>query len=140
MPVRAFLDTNVLVYAYDLHDPQKQKKAQNLLAEGIEQENVVLSVQVLSEFFNAVTRNNEQPMTTDEAQEIIAVVSILPIEEIDLTMVNRAIDTRKTYQISYWDALIVAAAERAKCKTILSEDLNEGQSYHGIVVINPFTQ
>ena len=140
MQDRAFLDTNVLVYAYDTHDRDKQKKAQNLLTEGIEQENMVLSAQVLSEFFNAVTRNIEHPMTADEAQEIIGVVSILPVEEIDLTMVNRAIDTHKTYQISYWDALIIAAAERAESQTILSEDLNEGQTYHGIVVINPFTQ
>jgi predicted nucleic acid-binding protein len=53
-------------------------------------------------------------------------------------MVNRAIDTHKMYQISYWDSLIIAAAERAECKSILSEDLNDGQTYHGIQVSNPF--
>lgn len=135
---KAFLDTNILVYAYDEYDPQKQKKAQALLTDGIGQENVVLSVQVLGEFFNVVTRHITQPMSPDEAQDIIATLSILSIQDIDLTMVNRAIDTHKMYQISYWDSLIVAAAERAECKSILSEDLNDGQTYHGIQVSNPF--
>jgi predicted nucleic acid-binding protein len=135
---KAFLDTNILVYAYDQYDPQKQKKAQSLLTDGMEQENIVLSVQVLGEFFNVVTRHIRQPMSSDEAQEIISTLSVLSIQDIDLTMVNRAIDTHKMYQISYWDSLIIAAAERAECKSILSEDLNDGQTYHGIQVSNPF--
>ena len=67
-------------------------------------------------------------------------MSILPVQEIDLALVNRAIDTHKTYQISYWDALIVSAAERANCTLILSEDLGDGQAYHDIMVRNPFTE
>jgi predicted nucleic acid-binding protein len=135
---RAFFDTNVLVYAYDKHEPEKQKKAQELLIDAIVQENAVLSVQVLSEFFNAMTRHIKSPMTADEAQSIIATFSVLPVETIDLAMVYRAIDTHKLYRISYWDSLIVAAAERAECKKILTEDLSDGQAYHGIVVSNPF--
>ncbi len=69
-------------------------------------------MQVLGEFFNVVTRNIPQPMTPSEVKEIISTISILPVQEIDLTMVNRAIDTHKMYQISYWDALIVSAAEQ----------------------------
>lgn len=137
---RAFLDTNILVYAYDQHEPRKQDKAQELLTNGIEQENLVLSVQVLGEFFNVVTRHISQPLTPDEAREIIAAVSVLPVQEIDLAMVNRAIDTHKMYQIPYWDALIISAAERAGCKTILSEDLNDGQMIHDILVHNPFKE
>jgi predicted nucleic acid-binding protein len=132
------VDTNVLVYAYDKHEPQKQRKAQRLLADGIEQENLFLSVQVLGEFFNVVTRHIPQPMSPDETQEIINSLSILPVQEIDLAMVNRAIDTHQTYQISYWDSLIVSAAERAGCTMIVSEDLSAGQAYHNIRVINPF--
>ena len=137
---RAFLDTNILVYAYDQHEPHKQRKAQELITDGIEQESLLLSVQVLGEFFNAVTRHIPQPMTPDEAREIISTISILPVQEIDLAMVNRAIDTHKTYQISYWDALIVSAAERAGCTFILSEDLSDGQTYHDILVRNPFSE
>jgi predicted nucleic acid-binding protein len=119
---RAFLDTNILVYAFDQHEPHKQRKAQELIIDGIEQENLFLSVQVLGEFFNVITRHISQPMTPDEAREIIGAMSILPVQEIDLTLVNRAIDTHKTYQISYWNALIVSAAERAGCTVILSEE------------------
>jgi predicted nucleic acid-binding protein len=139
MSDKAFLDTNILVYAYDQHDPHKQRKAQALITDGIEKETLLLSVQVLGEFFNVVTRYIPKPMPAEEAHEIIATISILPVQEIDLAMVNRAIDAHKTYQISYWDALIVSAAERAGCTSIISEDLNDGQTYHDIVVYNPFT-
>jgi predicted nucleic acid-binding protein len=138
MSDRAFLDTNILVYAYDEHELQKQSKAQGLLIDGIEQENVVLSVQVIGEFFNVVTRHIPQPMSAEQAQGIIDMLSILPVQEIDLAMVNRTIETHKTYQISYWDSLIVSAAERAGCSMIISEDLSAGQTYHNILVHNPF--
>jgi predicted nucleic acid-binding protein len=134
---RAFLDTNILVYAYDTHETEKQMIAQAILAEGIEKENLVLSVQVLGEFFNVVTKHIKSPMSPDEAQDVIKTIGHLPVQDIDLSMVNRAIDIHRTYQISYWDSLIVAAAERTNCSTILSEDLNEGQMYHGILIRNP---
>jgi len=135
---RVFLDTNILVYAYDQHDPQRQTKAQGLLTDGIKQENLFLSVQVLGEFFNVVTRHIPQPMSPSEAKEIINTLNILPIQEIDMTMVKRAIDTHEMYRISYWDSLIVSAAERTGCRIILSEDLSDGQTYHDIQVNNPF--
>ena len=138
MSDRHFLDTNILVYAYDKSEPEKQERAQNLLTDGIEQEHSVLSVQVLGEFFNVVTHHIPQPMTSSEALEIIVMLSILPVQEIDLTMVKRAIDTHETYQISYWDALIVSAAERAGCNRIISEDFSDGQTYQNILVCNPF--
>ena len=138
MSDRTFLDTNVLVYAYDRSDPQKQAKAQGVLTDGIEQENVVLSVQVLSEFFTVVTRRIKEPMSSEEAQQVIGILSVLPVQEIDVTMVNRAIDAHKRHQISYWDSLIIAAAERAGCERLLSEDLTDGQVYDGVLVGNPF--
>lgn len=140
MSDKAFLDTNILVYAYDHHEPGKQKIAQKLITDGIKKENLFLSVQVLGKFFNVLTRQIPQPMTSDEAQEIIATVSYLPVQEIDLVMVNRAINVHKRYQISYWDALIVSAAERAGCMLIISEDLSNDQLYHNIAVHNPFTE
>jgi predicted nucleic acid-binding protein len=104
----------------------------------MEGEFAVLSVQVLGEFFNVVTRRIPTPLSVEAVLEVIDLISILPVVEIDLAMVKRAIDTHKHYGITYWDSLIVAAAERAGCKKILSEDLNDGQSYHGVVVDNPF--
>ena len=77
-------------------------------------------------------------MSPGEAKEIIDTLSILPVQDIDMTMVKRAIDTHELYRISYWDSLIVSAAERAGCRIILSEDLSDGQTYHHILVNNPF--
>ncbi len=138
MSGKFFLDTNILVYAYDEHDRGKQKKAQSILIEGLEKEIICLSVQVLGEFFSVVTRHTHHIMSPDEAKEIVYTFSILPVQEIDFFMVKRAIYTHKKYGVSYWDSLIIAAAERARCKAILSEDLNDGQNYHSIAVRNPF--
>ena len=138
MPDREFIDTNILVYAYDRHEPEKHSQAQELLTRGIEDETAVLSVQVLGEFFNVVTKRIPHPLSIGEAEEAIDLFSILTVVELNLALVRRAIHTHLQYGITYWDSLIVAAAERAGCRRIFSEDLNPGQSYHGIVVVNPF--
>ena len=135
---RQFLDTNVAVYAYDAAEPAKQAVAQRLLRQGILEENSVISVQVLGEFFNAVTRRIRRPMTVAEASSAVNSIKALPIVDIDAQLVERAIETLRRYGISYWDALIVAAAERSGCRKLLSEDLNSDQLYHGIVVVDPF--
>ena len=132
------MDTNILVYAYDTHEPQKQRRAQELLQRGIEDESVVLSAQVLSEFFTVVTRRIPNPLSIEEAEDALNLVSIPPVIEIDLMLVRRAISIHRRFGITYWDSLIVAAAERAECVQIFSEDLNPGQSYNGIVAFNPF--
>jgi predicted nucleic acid-binding protein len=139
MTAEAFLDTNILVYAYDSSEPRKQAVAQELLTCGLEQESAVLSAQVLGEFFVVITRKVAVPMTPQEARSLVDLFCALPVVDTDISLVRRAIDTRQTYQLSYWDGLIIAAAERAGCRRILSEDLNSGQEYHGIRVDNPFS-
>ena len=138
MTDRDFLDSNILVYAYDRDQPQKQALAQTLLISGIENETSVVSSQVLSEFFTVATRRIPAPLSIDQAEEIINLVGALPVVELDFSLVCRAISTHRQYGISYRDSLIVAAAERARCSRIISEDMNTGQSYHGIVAVNPF--
>ena len=138
MTDRVFLDTNILVYAYDSHEPARQQQAQSVILEGIRCQNAAVSSQVFGEFFTVVTRKIKQPLTASEAQEVIGDLSILDVIDIDLNLVNRAIDTHRQSQISYWDSLIIAAAERASCESLLSEDMNAGQCYNGVVVINPF--
>jgi predicted nucleic acid-binding protein len=133
-----FLDTNILVYAYDKHDLEKQVKAQTLLKTAIKEGSASLSTQVLGEFFVVVTRRIKKSLTVHDAERIIDILSVLPVAEIDLLLVKRAIHTQKSYGISYWDALIVAAAERTGCSKILSEDLNHSQQYNGVLVENPF--
>jgi len=140
MSDRLFLDTNILVYAYDSSEPEKQAKAQTLLIQGIERENTVISAQVLGEFFVVVTRRIQMPLSVEQAEQVIDLLSILPAVEVDLKLVRRAISIHKESQISYWDSLIVSAAERAGCTKILSENLNAGQAYHDVRVENPFDE
>jgi len=138
MTDKIFLDTNVLVYAYDTRDASKQKKAQEILSSAISRDAYFLSVQVLGEFFNVVTRKIQNPMSFIDAKAIIDIFSLMPVLDLDLAMVNRAIDTHVRYDLSYWDALILAAAERAECRQVYSEDFNHKQIYNDIIVINPF--
>ena len=138
MNARTFIDTNILVYAYDSHDPQKRERAHAILKRGIEDETAVLSAQVLSEFFTVVTRRIPNPLSIQEAEDALSLVSVLLVIEIDLWLVRRAIGIHWHYGITYWDSLIVAAAERAECAQILSEDFSSGQTYNGIVAVNPF--
>lgn len=138
MTDRRFLDTNVLVYAFDSHAPLKQRRAQDLLAEALETETGVISTQVLSEFYVVVTSRVKPALSSRDAEEIIRQFAGFHTLDIDRALVMRAIETQRHYAISYWDALILAAAERGRCSVLLSEDLNHGQTYHGIRVVNPF--
>ncbi len=127
------------MYAYDNHFPDKQQRAREIIISAVRSGNGVLSTQVLGEFFTVVTRKIKMPLSIRNARNIIEYLGRMPVQEIDLLIVERAIDTLEQYKISYWDSLIVAAAERAQCKRILSEDLNAEQKYHGIEIVNPFT-
>ena len=140
MAGRDFFDTNVLVYAVGDRDADKQTKSRALLTDAIENDTGTVSAQVLSEFFVISTsaRRVPEPLSHADARLVIEQVSVLPVVEIDVALVRRAIDTCGRYQISYWDGLIVAAAERAGCTRLISEDLNAGQSYNGVMAINPF--
>lgn len=135
---RDFFDTNVLVYGYDRRDPAKRARALDLLGAAIESGTGIVSAQVLSEFFNVVTRRLPDPLSFEVAGTIVGEIAAMQVVEIDVALVQRAIGVCRRYGISYWDSLIVAAAERARCSRILSEDLNHGQSYNGVIVINPF--
>ena len=138
MSDKVFFDSNILIYAYDTRDPIKQNHAQALLLKATESQTAVLSAQVLGEFFVVVTRKIPQPMSSSEAAEVIAELGALEVMPLDFSLVQRAIATREKYGTSYWDSLIISAAESAGCVRIYSEDLNNGQRYHGIEVPNPF--
>ena len=138
MTSRDFFDANVLVYAYDPRNPVKQQRALDLLADALANDTGVLSAQVLAEFFNAVTRKLPSPLSIADAEQAIARFALMPVVPLDLALMQRAVKVCQRYQIAYWDAQIVAAAAIAGCARIISEDLNPGQSYDGVVVVNPF--
>jgi predicted nucleic acid-binding protein len=137
MTARCFVDTNVLVYANDWESPHKQAIAFDTVGSLIEQERMVLSVQVLNEFAAALLRPHFA-FSLDEVREALGVYLRCPVISMDESLTLRAIDARARYQLSLWDGLIIAAAERARCSEILTEDLNHGQAYFGVVARNPF--
>jgi predicted nucleic acid-binding protein len=137
MSGRSFLDTNILVYAYDPTDPRKQRIAQALVSRALAGESVI-SVQVLAEFAATLLHKVAVGRT---AEEMIVLLDILaPIKAIPLDgeMVRRAVEARAKYGIHFYDGMIIAAAERAGSETIWSEELSAGQEYFGVAVANPF--
>lgn len=134
---RAFLDTNVLVYAVDEGEPEKQAVARDLLRTAVDNE-FVLSTQVLSEFYVVVTRKLEVPLPEEVAAQAVDMLGTLAVVPADANLVKAAIRVGRSSQISYWDALVVAAAEAAGCERLLSEDLGDGQSIGEVRVENPF--
>jgi len=136
-PSRAFLDTNVLVYLFDHDAPAKTRRATELL-EQAEPGELVLSAQVLSEFYVVVTRKLERPLDTLHATQAVDWLGLLPIVPIEETLVKAAIQTSRSSQLSYWDGLIVAAAAAGGCERLLTEDLGDAQVIGSVRVENPF--
>ena len=132
-----FIDTNVLIYAVSPAPEDRAKSEIALLA--LRSSQCALSVQVLQEFYVQATRQSRvMPLTHDEAMSFMAALSRYPIQEITLTVLHAAIQLSRRFQISYWDGAIIAAAQALGCDELLSEDLNAGQNYDGVTVVNPF--
>ena len=134
---RQFIDTNVLVYAAvgaGEHEP-KRKRALAL----IDSEEFGTSAQVLQEFFVTVVRKAARPLPASEALEWIEQWVAFPCQQIDHQLVRIAIELSERFLISYWDAVILAAAEALGASTVYSEDLNDGQLYGRVRVVNPFS-
>jgi predicted nucleic acid-binding protein len=136
MHAEAFIDTNVLVYAIssDRAGAAKASAALDL----IENVDFGLSTQVMSEFYVTATQKIARPLSYQKAIDFLQKLRRLPIVDFDTTLVFEAIELEHRYKISYWDAAIVAAAQRLQAATIYSEDLNHGQLYGNSRVTNPF--
>ena len=137
MPV--FVDTNVLVYARDAAATTKQPQAHAWLEHLWRGRTGRLSFQVLQEFYVTVTRKLDPGLTPSDAQaEIRNLLAWRPVP-VDAEVVESAWVLEARYSLSFWDALILAAARAAGCERVLSEDLAEGAVYDGVEVVNPFT-
>jgi len=134
---RFFIDTNIIVYANDARDEMKQARALELVAEYMKSGMGVVSTQVLQEYAHVALNKLHQ------RQDVILRQLVL-LEELNViqqspALIRRAVEIKAAYQVNFWDACIIAAAEHAKCHCILSEDMNTGQFYSGISMQNPFT-
>lgn len=136
--MRAFLDTNVLVYLFDSSSPRKQRRAREVFVERTERDEAVLSPQVLEEFYVTVTRKLAAPVPEDKAERMVRSFAALPVVTTDAALVLAAVVLARRNQLSLWDALIVAAAKAGGASELLSEDLQHGQVIEGIRVVNPF--
>ena len=132
-----FVDTNVLLYAVSRlpGDATKRRRAREVL----ESPELVLSAQVLQEFYVQATRpKGSSGLSHAEAVTFLRGLRHLPVQPITARVVNDALALRERFQINYWDAAILAAARAAGCRTAYTEDLNAGQDYDGVRVMNPF--
>ena len=137
MNASVFFDTNVLVYAA-VGTGKDQRKRERAL-ELIDSHDFGTSAQVLQEFFVTVVRKASRPLSALEAMEWIEQWIAFPCQAIDSQLVRIAIGQSAKYKISYWDAAILVAAEALGARTVYSEDLNDGQRYGRVRVVNPFS-
>ena len=135
---RIFIDTNILVCGHDVDAGQKHQIARSALVELWEQRTGVMSVQVLQEFYVTMTRKVLRPLSPNKVRNIIEDYFSWHIEMNDPLSVLVASRIEENYRISFWDALIVAAASKANVSKILTEDLQAGRLIEGILIENPF--
>lgn len=137
MPAKVFLDANILVYAQDKGSPKKQQRSRDLLAELINSGNGVISTQVLQEYYVASTRKlGVAPLA---AKAVLKTFSAFEVVQVTPALIQEAVDCSILNQLSFWDSLIVAAADAAGCATLYSEDFNPGQMILGVKVVNPYS-
>ena len=133
---RVFVDTNVLTYVFDDAEPVKQARARELLAS--ESRELVVSTQVLQELYVSLTKGRHPIAAPDIAERAVRGAAGYTVVQIDAELVLTGVDVARKHQLSFWDALILAAAARGRCGALLSEDLNAGQVIDGVRVENPF--
>lgn len=136
--MKAFFDTNLLVYLFDADAPSKQARAREVLDREVRAGRAVLSTQVLQEFYVTVTRKLGRPLAPDVAYRAVADLSALPLVQVDRQTILSAIQRCRRDRLSFWDALIVQAALTAGAEILYTEDLQHGRVMDGLQVENPF--
>lgn len=134
----AFFDTNVLVYLFDSASPERQGRARDVFSKRAQRDEVVLSTQVLQEFYVTVTRKLAPPLSADEAERLVRDFAAFPVVSTDAPLVGAAIALSRRHQLSLWDAMIVVAARAGGATELLTEDLQHGQVLEGVRIVNPF--
>jgi predicted nucleic acid-binding protein len=135
---RAFFDSNVLVYLFDEGAPDKQARARELFDEHARTGRIVVSPQVLQEFYVTVTRKLSRPVLPEDALATVTQLSAFPVVPVDSATVLRAIRLHQSASLSFWDALIIQAALEGNCTRVFSEDLQDQRRFGGLTIENPF--
>jgi predicted nucleic acid-binding protein len=136
--VSIFVDTNVLVYARDAGEPDKQPQAARWLEYIWRSQRGRLSTQVLGEYYVTVTRKLRPGLSVEEARrELRSLMAWDPLP-VSAAVIELAWSLQDRFSLSYWDAQILGAAQIAGCSLLLTEDLQDGQVFDGLTVVNPF--
>jgi len=140
MSDKFFVDTNILIYAYDTQAGNKHESCKNKIRELWNDENGVISTQVIQEFYVNVTKKIPKPLSIEQARGILNQYETWQVEIIEAPLVSFASKIQERNQLSFWDSLIIATAVQGNVKVLYSEDLNTGQIIEGIEIINPILQ
>ena len=135
-----FFDTNILVYAIDTRFSDKQKSAIALYSQAVKDRSFVISTQVLVEFFSATTKGKQPLLQRHEAQSQVTALARQRVIPTTANMVVSAMGYAERYQMQWFDALMVDAALSAGATTLYSEDMQHGQRYGSLTVVNPFLE
>jgi predicted nucleic acid-binding protein len=138
MSATVFVDTNVLVYARDRSDEMKQRRAIEWMTGLWELRLGRISVQVLQEYYVTVTRKLVPPREAEDAREDVLSLAAWQPAVIDLETIERGWSLQDRLSLSWWDALIFAAAQRRGCRYLLSEDFQDGLRVDGLTILDPF--
>ena len=138
MSGRAFVDTNVVLYAKDARDERKQSIAEELIARGIREATLVVSAQVLNEFYVNATQKLTPGMAREDARTVCRSLSAVSCEPVTSETIAAAWDVQDRFALSWWDSLIVASALLAGCTQLMSEDIQDGLVIDGLRIVNPF--
>jgi predicted nucleic acid-binding protein len=136
---KIFLDTNILIYAYDVSAGKKHEMAKTILMDLWNSGKGVLSIQVLQEFFVNITKKVSKPLNINTAKDIIKDLLKWDVVMIDGESLLEAVEIHIRHQYSLWDSMILKAAQKGGAVLLLSEDLIHGQTVDGVKIKNPFT-
>jgi predicted nucleic acid-binding protein len=135
---RSFVDSNVVVYSVDANPDERAKRETAMALLASEPDDLVISTQVLQEFYVVVTRKLAYPLDEERAARALRGLAKLDVVGVDVPLVMAAAETSRTAKLSVWDALIIEAARQAGCARVFSEDMSDGQVIRGVTVKNPF--
>ncbi|SKA84856.1 Predicted nucleic acid-binding protein, contains PIN domain [Thiothrix eikelboomii] len=138
MSVKAFFDTNILVYAFDQAQPDKQIIAKRLIREFGSDGQLVLSTQVLQELYVTLSKMGKQVLPIEEVADIVNAFAEYPLVQVDKMIIAAAMKRQQSLAFSFWDSLIVEAALHAHCQILFSEDLQNGRQLEALLIQNPF--
>jgi predicted nucleic acid-binding protein len=133
-----FIDTNILVYAYDKDEKIKNPIAREILLDCWEKRSGIISTQVLQEFYVTITAKLSKKLSVNEASELIKDFLSWPIEQVTPHDIIDATKLQERYKYSFWDSLIITLAQKSGAVILYSEDLQEGQKIGDLTIKNPF--